>query len=91
MFGVTTTVTQTSEKVKEEVEEALVAAEVVEVIVITEITLQLPNNFLKENKKMTACISSLSLKVHVEPHNSKTYAMPCPFYASKRISSISTM
>ena len=91
MLAVITTATQTLEETEEYLGEALVAEEAMAVKEIAEIILQLPNHYLKENSEKGVYISLLSLKVHIEPHNSRKYLIIYPFYAPTEAISISTM
>ena len=79
-MAILTTITQTPEKALEEAKVALATAEAAAVEEIAKIILQLPNYCLKENYEMGVYISSLSLKDHIKPHNSKIHdALPIIF------------
>ena len=80
-----------SEEAKEEAYETLAAVENAALEKIMEMTLQITKSLFEGKLKMIACRSSLSLKVCIEPHNSKKYTIFCPFYVLTRVTSILTI
>ena len=71
VLAVTTTATQTPQEAEEEAKETLAVNQAVAVKEIAEVVLHLLNHFLKKNYKMSAYISSPSLKGCIDPHNSR--------------------